>query len=87
LPNAFTPNGDDLNDLFRVKYPFSVKSFLFTIFDRFGQKIFETADMNKGWDGSYKDIPQPPGTYVWTIQVIDSRNAAQSYKGIVTLIR
>lgn len=57
------------------KYPFSVKSFLFTIFDRFGQKIFETADM------------KPLGTYVWMIQLVDTKNAAQSYKGIVTLIR
>jgi gliding motility-associated-like protein len=87
LPNAFTPNGDGFNDLFRVKYPFLVKSFLFTIFDRFGQKIFETTAMNKGWDGSYKGIAQPLGTYVWTMQVVDTKNASQSYNGIVTLIR
>ena len=48
LPNAFTPNGDGINDVFGVKYPFAVKTFLLTIYNRFGEKVFETTEMSKG---------------------------------------
>ena len=87
LPNTFTPNNDGLNDVFRIKYPFSVKSFALSVFNRFGQQIFGTTDINKGWDGSYKGIPQPVGTYVWLIQLTDTKGITQNYKGLITLLR
>ena len=87
MPNVFTPNGDGLNDVFRVKYPFTVRSFLFTVYNRFGQKMFETTDMTKGWDGNYQSQPQPMGSYVWLIQLTADTKPAQSYKGVINLIR
>ena len=87
LPNAFTPNGDGLNDIFGVKYPFTVKAFLFTVYNRFGEKVFESADMGKGWDGNYRGTVQPMGSYVWVIKLTDTNNKEQSSKGVITLIR
>jgi len=54
MPNAFTPNGDGFNDIFKVKYPFYASQFDFTIYDRWRNKIFETNDITKGWDGTYE---------------------------------
>ena len=87
LPNAFSPNGDGLNDIFRIKYPFTVKEFRLTIFNRFGEKIFETTDMSKGWSGTYKGNDQPEGSYVWVVQLTGLNNIKQTSKGIVTLIK
>ncbi|MGH2564427.1 MAG: gliding motility-associated C-terminal domain-containing protein, partial [Ginsengibacter sp.] len=87
LPNAFTPNGDGVNDIFRVKYPFSVRSFIFTIYNRFGERVFETTDMSKGWNGIFQGVDQPVDSYVWVIQLTDINNIPQTGKGVVTLIR
>ena len=51
VPNAFSPNMDNLNDVFRIKYPFLVKKFRIVIYNKYGQKIFDAADMSKSWDG------------------------------------
>ena len=87
LPNAFTPGRDGLNDVFRVKYPFSVKEFRLSIFNRFGEKVFETTDMNKGWDGTYRSLDQPVGIYVWVIKLKSLSNVEQTSRGMVTLIK
>ena len=87
MPSAFTPDNDGKNDLFHIKYPFPVKQFTFLIFNRWGQKIFETADMGKGWDGSYNGIDQPADIYVWIISIINTDGRKESIKGTVALIR
>ncbi len=87
LPTAFTPNGDGLNDVFRVKYAFPVQEFTLSIYNRFGEKMFETPDITKGWDGKYKGVPQPVGAYVWTTRLFTSNHISQASKGVVILIR
>ena len=68
LPNAFTPNGDGLNDTFGPipRYDY-VKKYHLSIFNRWGQRIYETTDINKGWDGTYKGSPSQVGAYVYRI--------------------
>ena len=68
LPNAFTPNGDGLNDEFKPvqKYDF-VNTYHLSIFSRWGEMIFETSDINQGWDGSYKGNPSQQGSYIYKI--------------------
>ena len=51
VPNAFSPNGDGHNDVFRVKNPQPVQKFEMAIFDRWGEKVFETTDLCSGWNG------------------------------------
>jgi len=87
MPSGFTPNGDGNNDVFRVKYPFPVRQFRMIIYDRFGEKIFETNDISKGWDGNWKETPNAQGIYVWVISFADVNNKTQQLKGIVTLLR
>lgn len=71
MPNAFTPNGDGKNDVFRIPGSNSQKIISFSIFDRWGQLVFRTTNSNSGWDGSFHSQAQPIGTYVWDIQYED----------------
>jgi len=90
LPNAFTPNGDGLNDEFKPvqRYDF-VKTYHLYIYNRWGQLIFETTDINTGWDGTFKGEPVEQGTYVYKIVYTASStgNKLQSVAGNVTLVR
>ena len=87
LPNAFTPNGDGLNDIFRPT-PVGMKSTdYFMVYDRYGELLFQTREWMKGWDGRIKGKDAPMGTYVWIIRGHDENNQLMEKKGTVTLIR
>lgn len=66
-PNAFSPNGDGLNDEFNIVSPATLGSFRLQVFNRWGQQIFETTDQNRGWDGKSKGKLSPVGVYVWKV--------------------
>ena len=87
LPAAFSPNGDNLNDIFRVKYPFQVKKFKLIIYNKYGQKVFETADMSVGWDGSFMGDQQPLGAYIWLISLTDIDGRDKTVKGTIMLVK
>jgi gliding motility-associated-like protein len=87
MPNAFTPNNDRTNNLFRVKNPEYIKTFSMTVYNRWGQIIFQTTDPYKGWDGTYKNLPQPVGNYLWLISLTDFDGNKESAKGNVLLLR
>jgi gliding motility-associated-like protein len=87
IPSGFTPNGDGKNDVLR---PVSVgisKLNYFTIFNRWGQRIFTSTELNKGWDGTYNGEPQPSGTYVFQAEGIDYLGKRVYKKGTAVLIR
>lgn len=86
VADAFTPNGDGVNDVLHAKGK-GFKEFLFVIYDRWGNQIFESSDQNIGWDGRYKGKPAVSGVYVYlvTVKLID--NTTQTIKGDFTLIR
>jgi hypothetical protein len=87
LPNAFSPNGDGLDDLFRIMNPedfTSIKSFM--IFNRWGIMIYNTNDKSKGWDGKFQGIDQEIGSYVYMITTNCNSGQFQR-KGTVVLIR
>jgi gliding motility-associated-like protein len=87
MPDAFSPNNDGLNDVFRVKYPFAVTDFHFLVTNRWGQTVFETNDIHKGWNGTFKGEPPLEGIYVWVISYTDINNNSQQLKGTVTLLK
>ena len=87
LPNAFTPNGDGLNDVFRAIAPGIQATYYFRIFNRWGRLMFESRDARKGWDGTYLGQPQPADVYVWIIKGLDVKQNIVELKGTVTLIR
>lgn len=85
-PNAFTPNGDDINDRFIVQAPtLRVASIL--IFNRWGTKIYESSNLQEGWDGRFKGEAVPEGVYVFVIQGQGEDGTPIELKGTVTLIR
>ncbi len=87
MPNAFTPNGDRLNDVFKPTLVGINKLLYFRIFDRYGELIFETQDPSKGWDGTYKGKLQNSGSYVWILKTIDRNGKTRQEDGTIMLIR
>lgn len=85
VPNAFTPNDDQLNDVLKAKAFFQVQEFNFKIFDRWGKLIFTSSSLSNGWDGKIKSQQAPPGMYTWVIQYKRS-NKVYNQKGTVLLI-
>ncbi|RYG02131.1 MAG: gliding motility-associated C-terminal domain-containing protein, partial [Chitinophagaceae bacterium] len=69
FPSGFTPNGDGKNDVFRMVNPGNPQSFLLQIYNRWGQKVFETTDAYKGWNGRTNGHDPSPGTYVYYCSV------------------
>jgi len=90
LPNIFTPNGDGVNDYFfpRTSLAQGVASFRMSVFNRWGQKVFETSRPDgRGWDGKYNGAEQPEGVYVYLIEVSFINGTGERYQGNVTMIR
>jgi len=86
FPNAFTPNGDDHNSFFRG-YGVGIKSYRMRIFDRWGEVIFDTSDINKGWDGTYGGKILPSAVYVCLFDVEPMDHKKIKRIGSVTLVR
>jgi gliding motility-associated-like protein len=92
LPNAFSPNGDNLNDYFKPLGPSDgIEDFTLTIHDRWGMKVWETTNFSDKWDGTYAGQKLPNGVYAWylTFNVIGnvSEIGKVKYKGSVTIVR
>jgi gliding motility-associated-like protein len=87
VPNAFSPNGDGVNDVFRATSVGIVSTQYFRIFNRYGELVFETNQIGKGWDGTFKNKPQAVGNYVWVIKGIDKNGKSVERKGNLVLIR
>ncbi len=87
LPNAFTPNGDGLNDIFKGT-PVGIKQFNYLkIFNRWGQQIFYTTNYNKGWDGNWQGQKQNSGVFVVMVNGVDFKGNSIDKKSTVMLIR
>ncbi len=71
MPGAFTPNGDGINDVFRIPPSTPQKIAFFKVYNRWGNLVFQTSDANQGWDGTLQQQLQPPGAYIWEIQFQD----------------
>ncbi len=88
LPSAFTPNGDGENDLARILNLKYNKLVAFRIFNRWGQVVFYTTDVNQGWDGTFNGKPQDLGVYQYLFSTTHpDGKSLRSYKGNITLIR
>ncbi|MEO8822035.1 MAG: gliding motility-associated C-terminal domain-containing protein, partial [Ginsengibacter sp.] len=70
IPNAFTPNGDGLNDFLYPLNAYKADNLTFRVYNRSGQIIFQTHDWTRKWDGTFKGEPQDAGVFVWTLQYI-----------------
>lgn len=86
VPNSFTPDGDGINDIFYA-YGIDIKEFEMYIFDRWGEKLFYSDDMEDGWNGTYKGTLVKNDTYVWKVIFKDVLDKRGELIGTVTLIR
>jgi gliding motility-associated-like protein len=87
VPNAFSPNGDGVNDIFRVTTRKMINVQDFIIMNRWGNQVFSTNDISKGWDGKYKGKDQDLGVYYYMMHVSYPNGRTQFLKGDLTLIR
>jgi gliding motility-associated-like protein len=88
VPKAFSPNGDGLNEYLYPTNAYKAKDLYFAVYNRNGNKLFETHNWQVKWDGTYKGNPQDPGTYVWLLQytLIDT-GERYNLKGSTVLLR
>ena len=86
VPNAFTPQSGDVNSVIQVK-GFGIVKMKWEIWNRWGQKVFETADLNYGWDGKYNGVLQPMDVYMYTLVTEFFDGRVLTKKGDITLIR
>ncbi len=87
MPNAFTPDGNNINDKFGPVSSFATKYYLFVLFDRWGNIIFETNDVKQKWDGNNRGKQLPIGSYFWKINYTNLRGINKYEQGMVTLLR
>jgi gliding motility-associated-like protein len=88
VPNAFSPNGDGINDILRA-IPAGIKDFHYLrIYDRWGELVFFTSDALKGWDGNIKSNRQSTGsTYTWVAEGVDYKGNTIQRKGTITIVK
>ncbi len=86
IPNIFSPNGDGINDFLFVR-SYCMTNMDFMVFDRFGNKVFESKNIDNGWDGTFHGKPMNMGTYMWSLTGLLSDGTEINKSGNVTLIR
>jgi gliding motility-associated-like protein len=86
IPNAFTPNGDGNNDAFQI-YGQGIKTVELDIFNRWGEKVYESSNQFAGWDGTYKGVLQNPGVYIYNVRItfLDDRQIEKT--GSISIVR
>ena len=86
IPNSFTPNNDGLNDVLKV-YSNVIRSLRFSVYNQWGEKVFESTNQALAWDGSHKGQPQPSGVYIYVCDILLNNGERVQRKGSVNLVR
>lgn len=86
IPNAFVPGRGD-NNKFKPVHLGTAKLKSFTVYNRWGAKMFETTNIEEGWDGNFSGQPQPLGVYVYVLEAVTANGKVISKQGNVTLVR
>jgi gliding motility-associated-like protein len=87
VPTGFSPNGDGINDMLNVYGTLNVTDYNLQIYSRWGQKLWESSDKTKGWDGTFKGQEAPVGVYAYVFKVTTSDGKQMQKSGNITLIR
>jgi gliding motility-associated-like protein len=86
-PNAFSPDSDGINDFFKISGQ-GILDFQIEIYNRWGQMVYKSDDLSKGWNGTFKGKNLPTGSYVYKIKTIQNGNGEELVKtGTVALVR
>ena len=84
IPNAFSPNGDNRNETWRIDALAAYPNAIIIVYNRYGQKVFESSSSNKEWDGKFKNTDLPAGAYPY---IINLKNNRPVIKGMVIIVR
>jgi gliding motility-associated-like protein len=87
MPNAFSPNGDGINEIFRPLAVGVISTDWFRVFNRYGQVMYESSNIQNGWDGTFMGQRQPIGNYIWSIKGKGRDGNVIEMKGNVVLVR
>lgn len=88
IPNAFSPNNDGLNDVFRPGFACGdLTGYALDIFNRWGARVFQSLQYAKGWDGTYQDKPADSGTYFFQLRYTNKKGKQEYHKGTCLLMR
>lgn len=87
IPSAFTPNGDGINDRFKIFAADGYKLIKFLVYNRLGQVVFTAKETSDGWDGKMNNQQQAMGTYVYYLEIDTPRNKKIIKKGTIILVR
>ncbi len=86
IPNAFSPNGDALNETFQISGLEELESYRCEIYNRWGEMVFSTTDKKTFWDGTYKGRPAPKGVYIYVIRGKSVCSITDLFKGVFHLL-
>lgn len=86
IPSAFSPNGDQVNDILFIEGA-GISKMNFNIYNRYGQKVFESVDQDIGWDGTFKGKEENPGIFAYTLEYVLNNGDTGVLKGNVTLVK
>lgn len=85
VADAFTPNGDGVNDVLNVQGP--VETMTFAIYNQWGMEVYRSSTLGEGWDGTYQGRQQASGNYLWLLDVVTRDGVRDKLQGVVSLIR
>ena len=87
-PTAFSPNGDGKNDLFRIFFECQPQTYSMSIYDRWGELVYQSYDLTDGWNGFYKNISQPIGVYIFFVHYREAGTGEEkSMSGNISLLK
>lgn len=87
IPTVFSPNGDGLNDKLYLNYVGIRQLKVFRIYNRWGKIMYETTNMNEGWDGTLYGVQQPMDSYTVIVEAVDKNGTLLRTQGTITLLR
>ncbi len=87
IPNAFTPNGDGINDKFKITAADNYKVKKLLIYNRWGELLYMNTNFKNGWDGTFKRITQPVGSYIYYLETQSPTGKSTIKKGMVSLLK
>lgn len=86
-PNAFSPDGDGINDVFRIKVFDRISDFRLSVYNRWGELLYTTTDVKSGWRGDYKGVPLPEGAYLWMVTYTAGKQQLMKQTGTVIIVK
>ncbi len=89
IPDAFTPNGDGRNDVYRILFKGDMELLEFSIYNRYGERVYSSMQVDGAWDGTHQGRPCDMGVYFWYVRMLcgNGRTNVLEWKGDVTLVR